>query len=67
MKSVKYAQYRQYTFNRLSKGVGKGEKKSLKQVRRVNEEEIIEKNTVEVSVLAKDTLLNYTNLISNYL
>ena len=42
MKSVKYAQYRQYTFNRLSRGVGKGEKKLLKQVRRVNEEGIIE-------------------------
>jgi len=30
IKNIKFAQYRQYSFNRLSKGVGKGEKKSLK-------------------------------------
>ena len=38
LQSVKMAQYRQYIFDRLSRGVGKGEKRSLKQVRKINEE-----------------------------
>jgi len=43
IKSVKFVQYRQYTFDRLSKGVGKGEKNSLKQVRKVKEDgEVLE-------------------------
>ena len=32
IKSVKQAQYRQYTFDRLMKGVGKGNRQSLKRV-----------------------------------
>ena len=39
---MKQVQYRQYIFNRLSAGVGKGEKKSLKRVRILNEHEEIE-------------------------
>ena len=38
IKSVKSAQYRQYSFGRLSRGVGKGNKRSLKQVREVDEQ-----------------------------
>ena len=37
LESVKRKQYRQHTYDRLSKGVGKGNKKSLKRVREVND------------------------------
>ena len=40
---MKQAQYRQYTFDRLSPGVGKGEKHSLKRVRIVNKDGEVER------------------------
>ena len=43
IKSIKKAQYRQYTFSRLSKGVWRGKKKALKRVQIVNKNREVEK------------------------
>jgi len=56
IKSVKQAQYRQYTFNRLSQGVGKGERNSLKRVRIINEngeiiKEVQDRESIEQEIV----------------
>jgi len=43
IKSIKQAQYRQYTFDRLSRGVEKRAKQSLKRVRIENKNGAVEK------------------------
>ena len=56
IKSVKQAQYRQHTFNRLSRGVGKGERNSLKRVRIMNDngeiiKEVQDRESIEQEIV----------------
>ena len=69
LRSVKMAQYRQYTYDRLSRGVGKGEKKSLKQVRKVNEEgeilqEFYDRESIEHAI-AEQNLQHFRQAFSS--
>jgi len=55
IRNIKQAQFRQSTFDLLTKGVGKGEKRSLKKVRVVNEngnvnQEIQDKASIEIAI-----------------
>ena len=69
LKSVKRAQYRQYTFNRLLKGIGKGNKKSLKQIRKENDkgditEEFYDRDSIE-NAIAQYNKLHFRQAFSS--